>query len=103
MRFRSHFPGQCLVISGCTHHGPVTPAEPHLDEGGDMVTPRVARQRAARHDDLDDTGPFDSVTRMNRSAVSARLPARAETPTTPVECKRLEDKVVVLRLGLARP
>lgn len=67
-----------------------------------MVAPRVAQQRSARHDDLDDTDLLDPVTRMNRSAVSARLLARAARESDPVERKRLQDEVVVLHMGLAR-
>jgi RNA polymerase sigma-B factor len=67
-----------------------------------MVTPRVARQRSARHDDLDDTDLLDPITRTNRSAVSARLLARAAREGDPVERKRLQDEVVVLHMGLAR-
>ena len=67
-----------------------------------MVTPQVASQRSARHDDLDDTDLLDPITRMNRSAVSARLLARAAAESDPVERKRLQDEVVVLHMGLAR-
>jgi RNA polymerase sigma-B factor len=67
-----------------------------------MVTPRVARQRSAAHDDLDGTGLLGPVTPQNRSAVSARLLARAGCETDPVERKRLQDEVVVLHMGLAR-
>lgn len=67
-----------------------------------MVAPRVAQQRSARHDDLDDTDLLDPLTRMNRSTVSARLLARAARESDPVERKRLQDEVVVLHMGLAR-
>src|SRR3954454_17834862 len=82
--------------------GTGTPVDPHLDEGRNMVTPQVAQQRAAAHDDIDDAGPLSAVTRMNRSAVSARLLARAAQESNPVERKRLQDEVVVLHMGLAR-
>lgn len=67
-----------------------------------MVTPRVARQRSAAHDALDETGALEPVTAQNRSAVSARLLARAARESDPVERKRLQDEVVVLHMGLAR-
>src|SRR3954453_23254529 len=79
-----------------------TPVDPHLDEGRNMVPPQVAQQRAAAHDDIDDAGPLSAVTRMNRSAVSARLLARAAQESNPVERKRLQDEVVVPHMGLAR-
>src|SRR3954454_18807969 len=82
--------------------GTGTPVDPHLDEGRNMVTPQVAQQRAAAHDDIDDAGPLSSVTRMNRSAVSSRLLERAAQESDPVERKRLQDEVVVLHMGLAR-
>src|SRR3954466_11607996 len=82
--------------------GTGTPVDPHLDEGRNMVTPQVAQQRAAAHDDIDDADALSPVTRMNRSAVSARLLARAARESNPVERKRLQDEVVVLHMGLAR-
>jgi RNA polymerase sigma-B factor len=67
-----------------------------------MVTPRLARQRSAAHDELDDIAPLGPVTAQNRSAVSARLLRRAARESDPVERKRLQDEVVVLHMGLAR-
>jgi RNA polymerase sigma-B factor len=77
-------------------------ADPHLDEGGDMVTPGVGRQRAATHDDLDDLDLRGPLTSQNRSLISARLLKRAAEESDPLERKRLQDEVVVLHMGLAR-